>query len=100
LPLEPLRAAVAERPEVHSHLKRWLRLHGVLGHVRDRSFLGFMSATSLLPFLDRFQTARFAAGQTMQAEGLSADCWFVVLKGQVRVDAAPALLGPGDCFGE
>jgi CRP-like cAMP-binding protein len=107
LPLEPLRAAVAERTEVQSHLKRWLRLHGVLGHLRDKSFLGFMTATSLLPFLDRFQTARLTAGQTVQAEGLSADCWFAILKGQVRVEATaddpgrpPATLGPGGCFGE
>jgi CRP-like cAMP-binding protein len=100
LPLEPLRAAVAEQPDVHTHLKRWLRLHGVLGHLRDCSFLGFMSATSLLPFLDRFSTKGFSPGQTLQAEGLSTDAWFVVLKGQVRLGGTPDLLGPGDCFGE
>jgi CRP-like cAMP-binding protein len=107
LPLESLRTALADLPEVQSHLKRWLRLHAVLGHLRERSFLGFMSATSLLPFLDCFQTVRFAAGQAVQAEGLSTDSWFAILQGRIRVDAAPddlaqapAVLGRGDCFGE
>src|SRR5262245_39563765 len=107
LPLGPLRQAMAAQPEVHAHLKRWLLLHAILGHLRDRSSLGFLSATSLVPLLDRFETARFTAGQAIQADGLSADCWFVILKGLVRVGGAPGepptpseLRRAGDCFGE
>jgi CRP-like cAMP-binding protein len=101
LPLEPLRQAVAAQPDVQLHLKRWLRLHAVLGHLRYKTFLGFMSAASLLPLLERFETGRFTAGRAIQADGLSDDCWFVILKGKVRLEHSPdVLLGPGNCFGE
>jgi CRP-like cAMP-binding protein len=102
LPLGPLREAVAGRPEVQAHLKTWLRLHGLLCYLRDGPFLGFMSATSLLPLLDRFQTVRFPAGRTIQAEGLGDDRLFVLRGGQVRVDdgaGGTSLLTAGDFFG-
>ena len=107
LPLGPLRDLIAREPAVGSHLKRWLRLHAILGHLRDRSFLGFMSVTSLLTLLERTESARFPAGRSIQAAGLSEDYWFAVLKGRVRLDSAagsgpgsPMVLGPGDSFGE
>lgn len=103
LPLEPIRAAIASRPEIHRHLKRWLRLHALLSHLRDRSFLGFISATSLLPLLDRLESMAFPEGRTLQTDGLSADRWFVIVKGQARMTdevGDTIVLGPGECFGE
>jgi CRP-like cAMP-binding protein len=107
LPLAPLKDALARQPAIRSHLKRWLRLHSVLGHVRDRSFLGFMSAASLLPMLDRLTTACYPAGRAVQADGLSNDCWFVIVRGRVKLErppgeagGPPVILGPGDSFGE
>lgn len=104
LPLEPLRRQLHEQPEVRAQLKRWLRLHAILGQFRGRNFLGFMSATSLLPFLDRFESMRFPAATTIQVNGLSDDRWFVILKGAARQatagDAGPGRrLAAGDNFG-
>ncbi|HKI34308.1 MAG TPA: cyclic nucleotide-binding domain-containing protein [Gemmataceae bacterium] len=103
LPLEPLHAWLAERPEVRNRLKRWLRLHALLGYLRDEAFLGFMSATSFLPLLDLCQKVDLRAGCAIQADGLGADVWFVVRGGRVRLSSPggpPRALGPGDCFGE
>ena len=106
LPLAPLRDAVAAEPAVGTRLKRWLRLHPLLAYLRGSVFLGFVSSTSFLPLLDQCQTARFPAGHTIQADGLCDDRWFVVRRGTVRVraedepEAAAAVLGPDDCFGE
>jgi ATP-binding cassette subfamily B protein len=105
LPLGPLREAIAERLLVQANLKTWLRLHALLCYLRDGPFLGFMSATSLLPLLDRFQTVQFLAGRTIQAEGLSADRLFIIRRGHVRLHppeedrSEPRLLKPGDYFG-
>jgi CRP-like cAMP-binding protein len=57
-----------------------------------------MSAPSGLALLDHLHPVTFAAGETIQADGLAADRWFVVEQGRVRVAADE--LGPGDCFGE
>ncbi len=103
LPLPPLREALAGRPEVWNNLKKWLRLHALLGYRRGGLFLGFLSATSLLPLLERFAPVSFKAAHTIQADGLSADCWFVVESGSVGLHARgaePVVLGPGDSFGE
>jgi subfamily B ATP-binding cassette protein HlyB/CyaB len=105
LPLLPLRQAFAKRPEVQSNLKNWLRLHVLVGYLRQRTFLGFMSATSSLPLLDRCRSVDFPAGHTLQADGLSDDRWYFVHSGEVRLVPTDArgeerLLGAGDCFGE
>src|SRR5262249_49758144 len=91
----------------HVVLKTWLRLHALLGYLRDGCFLGFVSATSVLPLLDRCETVRFPPARTIQAAGLSTDRWFVVRSGEVLFHPSPdepfrrpRLLGPGDCFGE
>ena len=71
--------------------------------LREEGFLGFMAAPSFLPLLDRFRTVRFAAGHTVQANGLADDCWFLVREGAVRVDDAagpPLDVRPGGCLGE
>src|SRR5262245_9850083 len=105
LPLEPLRAAVEALEPVRRNLKNWLRLHRLLHFRRERTFLGFMSAESGLKLHDRLKPASFPAGQTIQANGLAEDCWYLIEQGTVRLQAAgvaqpPLDLGPGDTFGE
>jgi ATP-binding cassette subfamily B protein len=104
MPLDPIREAIAEDPAVAVHLKRWLRLHAVLAHLRDRSFLGFLSATSILELLHRCQTVRFEPGQTIQADGLSDSYWFAIFQGTVIVRPSAGVaafpLGSDECFGE
>ncbi len=99
LPLAGLAEALLALPGVQERLKNWLRLHALLGYLRERTFLGFLSASSLLPLLERCEMAQFAAGETIQADGLCADRWFVVQRGTARLQDGAAL-GPGDCFGE
>jgi CRP-like cAMP-binding protein len=106
LPLAPLRAAVEALEPVRRNLKNWLRLHTLLHFHRERTFLGFMSGESALKLHDRLRPAAFPAGQTIQANGLAEDCWYLIDQGTVRLraagdpDAAGVDLGPGDTFGE
>jgi CRP-like cAMP-binding protein len=105
LPIAPLRAALQAQKPVWRNLKNWLRLHTLLHFHRERAFLGFMSAESGLKLLDRLTPATFPAGQTIQANGLAADTWFVIEQGKVRLggdDLADAglELGRGEAFGE
>jgi hypothetical protein len=101
LPLAPLQAALQALPPVWKNLKNWLRLHTLLHFHRDRTFLGFMSAESGLKLHDRLRPAAFPSGQTIQANGLAEDCWYLIEQGAVRLHAAGAVdLGPGDTFGE
>jgi hypothetical protein len=65
-----------------------------------------MSAASLVPLLERFESVSFQAARAVQAEGLADECWFVIESGQVALHACPddpssdpVLLGPGDGFG-
>ncbi len=107
LPLLPLRPALAAIPGVAPSLKGWLRLHGLLGYLREQTFLGFMSGPSALTYLDCLRPVSFRALRTIQADGLGDDCWYFIQSGQVCLHAvgdAAAVpsrdLGPGDCFGE
>jgi CRP-like cAMP-binding protein len=105
LPLAPLRAAVEALGPVRRNLKNWLRLHTLLHFHRERTFLGFMSAESALRLHDRLRPAAFPAGQTIQTNGLAADCWYLIEQGTVRLhdaepEAAGVDLGPGEAFGE
>lgn len=105
LPLGPLRDAVAPLLAGRSQLKDWLRLHFVLAHLRGRPSLGFMSGPSFLPLLEQLGSARFAAGETIQADGLHDDAWFVVQAGRAAVrsdrdEEFSRILVPGDSFGE
>jgi len=106
LPLAPLRSAVEGLPSVWKNLKNWLRLHTLLHFRRERTFLGFMSGESALRLHDRLRPADFPAGQTIQANGLADDAWYLVEQGTVRLQAgegpgaAGADLGPGESFGE
>jgi CRP-like cAMP-binding protein len=106
LPLAPLRTALQDRKPVWKNLKNWLRLHTLLHFRRERTFLGFMSAQSGLKLLDRLKPAAFGAGQTIQANGLAADNWYLIEEGAVRLQAADEPgsagvdLGPGEAFGE
>ena len=101
LPLQPF----TRRPEVQANLKSWLRLNVLVGFLRERAFLGFMSADSSLPLLDRCQEISFPDGHTIQADGLGDDRWHFIRAGQIHLQPVvgggpPTLLGPGDCFGE
>jgi CRP-like cAMP-binding protein len=106
LPLAPLAAALRDLPPVWNNLKNWLRLHTLLHFHRERTFLGFMSAESGLKLHDRLIPAAFRAGQTIQANGLADDNWFLVEEGTVRLSVADAPdtagvdLDPGETFGE
>src|SRR5262249_32102807 len=106
LPLAPLRAALQEQHPVWRNLKNWLRLHTLLHFHRERTFLGFMSGGSALKLHDRLRPAAFGAGQTIQANGLAADCWYLIDEGTVRLqaagepDTAGGGLGPGESVGE
>src|SRR5262245_8762361 len=98
LPLAPLRAALQGQPPVWRNLKNWLRLHTLLHFHRERTFLGFLSAESGLKLHDRLRPAAFPAGQTIQANGLAEDCWYLIDRGTVGL--AGEELGPGESFGE
>jgi subfamily B ATP-binding cassette protein HlyB/CyaB len=107
LPLLPLQPVLAAIPGVSPSLKSWLRLHGLLGYLRDQAFLGFMSGPSALTYLDCLRPVSFRALRTIQADGLGNDCWYFIQSGQICLhpagDAAAVPsreLGPGDCFGE
>jgi len=107
LPLQPLRRLLAGLANVTPNLKNWLRLHALLAYLRGRPFLGFMTAPSALLFLDHLRPATFEAGFTIQADGLSDDCWYFIESGAVSLQLpqqqgseSGRQLGPGDCFGE
>ncbi len=106
LSLLALRPVFAALPGVGPNLKDWLRLHGLVCHLRDQVFFGFMSAPTALTFLDRLQPATFPAQHTIQADGLAADRWYFIESGRValqpdaQVGRRTRELGPGDCFGE
>jgi CRP-like cAMP-binding protein len=103
LPLALLRSFLANYDDLQANLKRWLRLHALLNHLRWRAFLGFMSAPSALKYLDRLQTHTFRALRTIQAHGLADDRWYFIEQGNVTLYPAnePMMeLGPGDWFGE
>jgi CRP-like cAMP-binding protein len=101
LPLLPFQT-FARRPEVQANLKSWLRLNVLVGFLRERAFLGFMSAGSSLPLLDRCQELTFPDGHTIQADGLGDDRWYFLQSGQVSVESGGGtdVLGPGECLGE
>jgi Cyclic nucleotide-binding domain/Peptidase C39 family len=103
----PLRRAFDRLAEVRDNIKNWLRLHALVSHLRHEPFLGFLSGPSVMRLLERAPSLTFAAGKTIQADGLCADRWFFVESGRVRLTSeeqgAETLsreLGPGECFGE
>jgi CRP-like cAMP-binding protein len=98
LPLGPLKEHITALLAGRARLKDWLRLHFALAHLRGRTCLGFMSATSFLPLLERFEPVRFAAGTTMQANGFLDDSAFLIQEGQVRT--SERTFGAGDFLGE
>jgi CRP-like cAMP-binding protein len=99
LPLAPLRAALQAQKPVWKNLKSWLRLHTLLHFCRGRAFLGFMSAESGLRLLDRLKPMSFPEGQTIQANGLAEDFWYLIEQGTVQMEGGEEL-GPGAVFGE
>lgn len=103
LPLAELASIINANLQLRANLKSWLRLHGLLGYLRERAFLGFMSAGSALMYLDHLKPVSFAAGISLQSDGLDSDRWYYIDNGQVMLEShaePPRTLGPGDCFGE
>lgn len=107
LPLPPLRQLLQARPRVRVNLKNWLRLHTLCSYLRDRAYLGFLSAASSLAFHDFLQPLTFEALCTMLADGLGTDRWYFIESGQVLLSPVggkegepPRELDAGDCFGE
>ena len=96
LPLLPLRQAFALRSAVQATLKNWLRLNVLVGFLREQAFLGFMSAGSSLPLLDRCRDSSFPDEHTIQADGLGDDRWHFLRAGQVSLE--PAGGGGPLCF--
>ena len=116
LPLLPLQT-FTKRLEIQASLKSWLRLNLLAGFLREQAFLGFMSATSSLPLLDRCAEISYPDGHTIQADGLGDDRWHFIRAGQVSLQEGEGLggvtppkpsdsngptrlLSAGDCFGE
>src|SRR5262249_44688335 len=83
LPLAPLQTAIQELRPVWNNHKNGLRLPTLLHFHRERTFMGFMSGGSALELHDRLRPAAFGAGQTIQANGLAADCWYLIDQGTV-----------------
>jgi len=103
LPLPTLREQISSILGGRSRLKDWLRLNYACEALRGRSALGFMSGSSFLPMLCQFKKARFASGETVQADGLHDDRLFVIESGRACIDdeseESTRALGVGDCFG-
>lgn len=103
LPLSPVRKQLKRRAAGDPSIKDWMRLHAIVRQVRGQAALGFQSATSFVPLLESCQEVTFSAGETIQAFGLNADCWFILTAGQVQVvsaDERARTLRSGDSFGE
>jgi CRP-like cAMP-binding protein len=85
-------------------LKNWLRLHAVAGFLRSEAFLGFLSAASVTPMLERGIDIRVAPGNTIQADGLLDNRWGVIRNGEAKLETDDAnqsvTLRAGACFGE
>jgi ATP-binding cassette, subfamily B, bacterial HlyB/CyaB len=102
LPLLFLTKHFEQFPPGGPNIKCWMRLHAIARLVRDQACLGFQTATSFVPWLERCEEITFEPGEALQAIGLNADRWFVLQSGRARWTAAgrcPDLL-PGDTFGE
>lgn len=104
LPLGPLEAAVAARPEVKTNLKNWLRLHATVQYLRDRCFLGFLSGPSALALVDHLEMVTLQAGRTLREVSPEPDRWYFISAGRIRLkegaSGAGRTLKAGECFGE
>ena len=107
LPLKIPRQILASMPQVSRRLKDWMRLHTLVGYLRNEAFLGFMSAPSALKWFDHLSPVSFQPQGTIQADGLSEDQWFFIRDGRVAVHELAEQgagrvreLRTGDCFGE
>lgn len=103
LPLSTIFRCLDFHTKVISNLKNWLRLHTLLNHFRNKTFLGFMSVPSALKYLDKLQIHSYSPMRTIQTEGFAENQWFIIEEGTValhQADEPPRLLGQGDSFGE
>lgn len=102
LPLPPLRDEITSLLGSRTRLKDWLRLNYVAAAFRGHSALGFMAGSSFLPMMSRYEKARFASGETIQADGLQFDRLFQIESGEARLEEdgeSTRVLRVGDCFG-
>lgn len=103
LPLVTMQRFLADHTNININLKNWLRLHTLINHFRNKTFLGFMSVPSALKYLDKLQIESYSPMRTIQAEGFAGDQWFIIEEGTVALhqpNEPPQVLGQGDSFGE
>ncbi|MBX9677273.1 MAG: cyclic nucleotide-binding domain-containing protein [Gemmataceae bacterium] len=102
LALGPLKSILPEIAAAPRTIKRWLRLHALVAYLRDRSFLGFMSAETALEFLEDLTSSVFRAGQTIQSQRLGNDVWHFIESGEVMLhsEAGVRRIAAGESFGE
>jgi CRP-like cAMP-binding protein len=102
-PLLALQSVLSSLPRVVENLKCWLRLHALVQHHRHGFGMGFLTAGSLVPLIERCRDLAIPAGRTIQAEGVFSDGWFFIQRGEVALlskENEPRMLTAGDCFGE
>lgn len=103
LPLVTMQHFLADHKNININLKNWLRLHTLINHFRNKTFLGFMSVSSALKYLDKLQIESYSPMRTIQAEGFAGNQWFIIEEGTVALhqpNETPQVLGQGDSFGE
>jgi CRP-like cAMP-binding protein len=103
LPLVTMQHFLANHKNININLKDWLRLHTLINHFRNKTFLGFMSVSSALKYLDKLRIETYSPMRTIQAEGFAGDQWFIIEEGTVALhqpNEPPQVLGQGDSFGE
>lgn len=103
LPLVTMQHFLANHKNININLKNWLRLHTLINHFRNKTFLGFMSVLSALKYLDKLRIETYSPMRTIQAEGFAGDQWFIIEEGTVALhqpNEPPQVLGQGDSFGE
>lgn len=101
-PMEPLRELVGKIPELQGRLKSVMRLHAMTCFLRNRSFLGFMSAPSALRWFHSLEELTVPEGTTLQTTGISDQCWMFLKEGEavaVTHDGRRRTLNPGNSWG-
>jgi CRP-like cAMP-binding protein len=101
-PIEPLRELLGKIPELQGKLKSVMRMHAMTCFLRNRSFLGFMSAPSSLRWLHQLEELTVPEGTTLQTTGVSDQSWMFLKEGEVVAltnDGRRQTLVPGEGWG-
>lgn len=101
LPIAALRQTLTSAGIDGHLLKKYIRLHASMNFLTGRPYLGFMSATSALTYLDAIRADSYRAMRTIQGPQLADDRWFLIQEGAAVMSSGGESreLGPGDCFG-